>query len=306
MHTQIRHRDLLRLIGAYTIHQETKTFSENNHPNLSPFGTQQIVHSQIRHCNLLRLIGPSAKTQTILSKITIIILSPCWDAANVYPDQTLHLAAPNRGLHPSRKTYNSQQNSCLNLSLCRDGAYNVCPDQTCKLLCLIGVYTIRQETKNFQKITIKIYFHTKNKKIVQTKIRCRLIGVYIIRQETKNFQKIIIQMYLHVGTQQIMHSKISHRNLLRLIGPSDRKQKNQQNISPCWEAANNIYSDQTPQLVAHSRVSTPRGKPTILSDSYPNLSPCWDAANYVYPDQTPQFVTPNRGTSAKKSTIFDK
>ena len=55
--TQIRRRNLLRLIGPYTIRQEINNFHKITIRIHLRIVTQQIVHAQIRRCNLLRLIG---------------------------------------------------------------------------------------------------------------------------------------------------------------------------------------------------------------------------------------------------------
>ena len=57
MYTQIRRWNLLRLLGIYTIRQETSKNNQHyNHLNLSPFGTKQVVHTQIKRRMLLALL----------------------------------------------------------------------------------------------------------------------------------------------------------------------------------------------------------------------------------------------------------
>ena len=108
------------------------------------------------------------------------------------------------------------------LSSCWDAANNVYPIRRRNLLRLIGAYTIRQQTNNFQKITIQIYLHVGTRQIVHTQIRrcnlLRLIGAYTIRQVTTTFHQITVQFNFHVGMQQIVHTPIRLRTLLRLTG----------------------------------------------------------------------------------------
>ena len=136
VHTQIRRRSLLRLIGAYTILQETNNFQQNNHPNLSPCWDPANTAYPDQTPQLARLIGglhhpPGNKIN--LSKITIH-LSLCWEAANnVYPDQTPQLVEPNRGLHHTKEANNSQQNNHPNLSPCSDPSNSTYQYQTLQL-----------------------------------------------------------------------------------------------------------------------------------------------------------------------------
>ena len=95
LHTHIRHRNLLCLIGpSARKHNILSTITIQIYLHI---GTQRKMSTQIRRRNLLRLIGvyiPRGK-QTILSK-QLSNLSICWVAPNnVCPDQTPQLVAPN-------------------------------------------------------------------------------------------------------------------------------------------------------------------------------------------------------------------
>ena len=73
MSIQIRHRNLLRLIGVYTLRGKPTILSKAAIQFYLHVGRQRIMSTQIRHCNLLRLIGvyiPCGKP-TILSKTAI-------------------------------------------------------------------------------------------------------------------------------------------------------------------------------------------------------------------------------------------
>ena len=132
----VRCRNPLRLIGVYTIARKPTILSKISMSIYLLVRTHQIMHTKVRRRGLLRTI----RAYTIRGKSSIFTnLSPCWDVAyNAYPDQTPQLAAPNRGLHHLRETYNSQQNSDPILSSCWDAAKNVYPDQTPNLLRLIS------------------------------------------------------------------------------------------------------------------------------------------------------------------------
>ena len=124
-----------------------------------------------------------------------------------------------------------------------------------------------------------------------------LIGAYTIRQETNNFQKLTIQIYLHVGTQQIDgEATLYLRHVPKYNVASTSMQRhdvastfrrryiyvmcplgNHPNLSPCWDAANNAYPDQTLQLAAPNRglhhPSKKKKKNTFRKNNHPNLSP---------------------------------
>ena len=165
--------------------------------------------------------------------------------------------------------------------------------------------------------------------IVPTPVRRRnplhLIRIYTIAMKPTILSKITMQLYLHVRMHQIVHTKVRRRNLLRPIRAYTIRGKPSisTNLSSCWAAANNVCTDQTPQLAGLIGIYTPRREPTILcktaiqcylhvrtqrtcwpnwglhpsqetynsvQNSYPMLSSRWDAANNVYPDQTPQLA----------------
>ena len=167
----------------------------------------QIVHTKVRRRNLLRPIMPYA----IREKPSVLTnLYPCWDAANnVYPDQTPQLATSNRGLQPSRETYNSQQNSYLFFSSCWDAANNVYPDQTPQIVAPNRGLHHPQGNQQFSE-NYHIYLHVGTQQMVYTH--------YSPHGKPTILSKTAIHFSLHAGTQRIMSTHIRHRNLLRLIG----------------------------------------------------------------------------------------
>ena len=79
-----------------------------------------------------------------------------------------------------------------------------------------------------------------------------LIGVYTIRQETNNFQKISLcwdpanSAYPHQTSQLAAPNQGLHHP----PGNQEFSENNHPNLSLCWDPANSAYLDQTPQLAA--------------------------------------------------------
>ena len=143
-------------------------------------------------------------------------------------------------LRPIR-AYAGKPTILSNLSPCGDAANNVYPDQTAQLAAPNRCLLPSRENNNSQQKLSNLL---------------RLVN------------KITIQIYLRAGTQQILHTKIRRRSLLCLIRAytsrqvtnkqtKNKKKKSQQNnhlnFSPYWEATNNVYPDQMPQLVTTNR-----------------------------------------------------
>ena len=102
---------------------------------------------------------------------------------------------------------------------------------------------------------------------VRRRSQLRLIRIYTIARKPTILSKITMSIYLHFRMHQIEPTKVRRRNLLRPVRAYTIRGKPSiiTNLSSSWDAANNVYPDQTPQLAAPNRGLHPRGKPKILS-----------------------------------------